>query len=102
MLSSSSSICRSFSASGSSTSPRLSTASTKSEPVRKEQLLQTAKDIIDNGEKPSARKLADKTGFHQRDVHGLLNALERDGEIESYTEEVLGRRLRRVSLIRQK
>jgi DNA-binding MarR family transcriptional regulator len=70
--------------------------------VRKKQLLQAAEDIIDSGEKPSARKLADETGFHQRDVHGLLNALEKDGAIESYTEEVLGRRLRRVSLIRQR
>jgi hypothetical protein len=69
--------------------------------VRKEQLLQTAKEIIDSGEKPSARRLADETGFRHRDVHGLLNTLEKDGEVESYTEEILGRRLRRVSLIRQ-
>ena len=70
--------------------------------MRREQLLQAAEEMIDSGEKPSARELADRTGFRQRNVHGLLNALERDGEIESYTEEVLGRRLRRVSLIRQK
>jgi hypothetical protein len=69
--------------------------------VRKEQLLQAAEEMIDSGEKPSARKLADRTGFRQRNVHGLLNALEIDGDIKTYNEEVLGRRLRRVSVLRK-
>lgn len=68
---------------------------------REKHVKEKAREIIDDGRRPSARLLADELGWSEADVHSCLNILERDGEIESYRKEVMkGEKMRMVGLNR--
>jgi len=67
---------------------------------RKKQLLEKCSEIIEEGRKPTVKGLKQDLSWMEQDVHRILNALERDGEIETYTREVLGEKRRMVSIYR--
>ena len=68
---------------------------------RKNKVKQTARDIIDEGKRPSARLLAQELGWSEADVHSCLNILEKEGEVSSYRKEVMkGEKMRMVGLNR--
>lgn len=52
------------------------------------------------GSKPSALQLSRELDLHESDVHRCLNVLEHEGEIETYTREVLGQKHRMVGVNR--
>lgn len=61
---------------------------------------QKAGDIIENGNKPSAGLLSRELGWAEEDVHRCLNALEREGEVSTYSRDVFGVKHRLVGLNR--
>jgi len=67
---------------------------------RKKQLLEKCSEIIEEGRKPTVKGLKQDLSWMEQDVHRILNALEKDGEIETYTREVLGEKRRMVSIYR--
>lgn len=67
---------------------------------RKEQVLEAAKKMVSEGEKPSVQKISSELDFHPADVHRCLNALEKDKQVETYSKEVLGNRMRLVGVKR--
>ena len=56
--------------------------------------------MIGGGQKPSAAVLAEKLSWAEQDVHRCLNSLEKDGEVETYAKNILGRRMRLISVYR--
>lgn len=69
--------------------------------ARQDKLREEIQDIIDDGERPSARLLADQMNWSEADIHRCLNILERKGEIKSYRKEVMkGKKMRMVGLRR--
>ena len=67
---------------------------------RKQELLQASRNIIQEGEKVSARKLSQEMDWIEEDVHRCLNALEKEGLVETRAKEILGRKIRMVSVFR--
>lgn len=67
---------------------------------RKQELLQASKNLIQDGEKLSARKLSQEMDWMEQDVHRCLNALEKEGLVETRSKEVLGRKIRMISVFR--
>lgn len=67
---------------------------------RKQKILEKCEEIIEEGRKPSVGALNEELSWMEQDIHRLLNALEKDGEIETYTRNVLGQKKRLVSIYR--
>lgn len=67
---------------------------------RKQKILEKCEEIIEEGRKPSVGSLHKELSWMEEDIHRLLNALEKDGEIETYTRNVLGQKKRLVSIYR--
>lgn len=63
-------------------------------------MLGKAAEIVDNSERPSARRISDELQMAEQNVHRCLNYLEKQGQVETYTTEVLGRKNRMVSVKR--
>ncbi|MFB6199266.1 MAG: helix-turn-helix domain-containing protein [Candidatus Nanohaloarchaea archaeon] len=67
---------------------------------RRQRLVEEAEELIEEGERVTARKLSQATGFHPADVHRLLNSLEKQGKIRSRTQELFGEKVRVVAVKR--
>jgi predicted ArsR family transcriptional regulator len=67
---------------------------------RAEKVKETAKKIIDQGQKPSASAIAQELEYSVDDVHRCLNFLENNDEIETYTKEVVGIKQRMIGVKR--
>lgn len=68
---------------------------------RKKKVKEAAREAIEDGRRPSARLLAEELNWSEADVHRCLNILERNGEVESYKNEVMkGEKMRMVGLNR--
>lgn len=67
---------------------------------RKKQVLRQAEKLIEDGKKPSAALISQELSWAEEDIHRCLNLLEKDGEIETYTRNALGKRMRMVSVFR--
>lgn len=67
---------------------------------RKQKVLEKCEEIMEEGRKPTVGALRDELSWMEQDVHRLLNALEKDGDIETYTRHVLGEKKRLVSIYR--
>ena len=68
--------------------------------MRSEKVKEKAREIIKEGNKPSAKILAEKLGFSEPDVHRCLNSLEKKGEVQTYKKEVFGQKHRLVGVKR--
>jgi DNA-binding IclR family transcriptional regulator len=71
------------------------------ESKRKQKVLEAATQIIEDGEKPSARKISQKLGYPDQDVHRCLNTLERQGKLKSYKKTFEDNNYRFISLYRE-
>ncbi len=67
---------------------------------RKSRLFQKCSEQIEEGQKPSVKSLSDAMSWAEEDVHRLLNALEKEKELETYSKQMLGKKRRFVSLYR--
>lgn len=67
---------------------------------RAEKVASKARELVEQGEKPSASRLSRELEIHESDVHRCLNVLERDGDVETYTREVFGTKHRMVGVNR--
>lgn len=67
---------------------------------RAKKVREKARDLVHEGSRPSAVKIAQELEFSEDDVHRCLNFLEREGDLETYTREVLGRKHRMVGVNR--
>lgn len=67
---------------------------------RAERVLEEARGIIEEGEKPSVAKISARTGMSPADVHRCLNHLESAGRVSTYTSEAFGNRMRMVGVNR--
>ncbi len=67
---------------------------------RASEVREKARELVENGGRPSALKLSQELGFTESDIHRCLNFLERQGEVETYTREVFGRKHRMVGVKR--
>ncbi|MFB6191292.1 MAG: helix-turn-helix domain-containing protein [Candidatus Nanohaloarchaea archaeon] len=67
---------------------------------RADRVRKKAEELVSDGKKPSAARLSRELGIHDSDVHRLLNFLEQEGEIETYTRELFGRKHRMVGVRR--
>lgn len=68
--------------------------------MRKQNVLKKAQEIIQKGNKPSVQKLCQELDYPPQHVHRCLNALEKDGKVETYSKEVFGNKNRMVSVKR--
>lgn len=68
--------------------------------MRPEKVKEQAQKIIREGNKPSARLIAEKLDFTEPDVHRCLNSLEKKGEVQTYKKEVFGQKHRLVGVKR--
>lgn len=68
---------------------------------RAEKVRDKAREIVDNGRKPSAAKISEELGYSAPDVHRCLNFLERRNEVETYTKTVFGREHRMIGVNRR-
>lgn len=68
--------------------------------MRSEKVKEKAQEIIQEGNKPSAKILAEKLDFSEPDVHRCLNSLEKKGEVQTYKKEVFGQKHRLVGVKR--
>lgn len=69
--------------------------------MRHEKVKQKAREIIDEGRKPSAEALSHELDYSIPDIHRCLNSLEKNGEVETYTREVLGQKKRMIGVKRE-
>lgn len=67
---------------------------------RKQKVLETAEELIEDGRKPSAKAVSQELSWAEEDVHRCLNLLEKKGEVETYPREALGMKMRMVSVYR--
>jgi Mn-dependent DtxR family transcriptional regulator len=67
---------------------------------REKQVLEKVREKVDEGGKPSATAVSQELSWAEEDVHRCLNILEKKGEVETYTKEVLGKKMRMVSVYR--
>lgn len=56
---------------------------------RKNRVKETAREIIEGGQRPSASLIAQELGWPLHDIHRCLNVLEKDGDVSTYTKEVM-------------
>lgn len=68
--------------------------------MRKQKVLEQAKQMIEDGRKPSVEALSEELDFHPANVHRCLNALEKQKKVETYSKEVLGNKVRMVGVKR--
>lgn len=68
--------------------------------MRTEKLKEKAEELIEEGRKPSVQLLRQELNWVEEDVHSCLNALEKKGEVKTYTKKFLGRKIRLVSVKR--
>lgn len=68
--------------------------------MRKQKVLETARKLVENGEKPSVQKICMELDFDPQSVHRCLNALEKDKQVETYSKEVFGNKIRMVGVKR--
>ncbi|PSH01246.1 MAG: hypothetical protein BRC26_04000 [Nanohaloarchaea archaeon QH_8_44_6] len=68
--------------------------------MRKQKVLETAQEIIQDGRKPSVEMISSELGFDPGSVHRCLNALEKEKEVETYSKEVFGNKMRMVGVKR--
>ncbi|MFB6208767.1 MAG: helix-turn-helix domain-containing protein [Candidatus Nanohaloarchaea archaeon] len=69
--------------------------------MRKEEILERSRQMIEEGEKPSVETLARELEYHPASVHRLLNALEKEDRVETYAREILGEKVRMVAVKRE-
>ena len=67
---------------------------------RKNQVLEQAEKFIEQGRKPSATSISQELSWTEEDVHRCLTLLEREGKIETYPLNGMGKRMRMVSVFR--
>ncbi|MFB6292282.1 MAG: hypothetical protein ABEI58_02705 [Candidatus Nanohaloarchaea archaeon] len=67
---------------------------------RAEKVKEKARELIESGRKPSALGVAQELEYTEDDVHRCLNSLERQGEVETYTRDVFGRKHRMIGVKR--
>lgn len=67
---------------------------------RKRKVLEASKELIEEGEKISAAKVSQELGWSEEDVHRCLNALEKEGLVETRAKEVLGKKIRMIGVYR--
>jgi DNA-binding MarR family transcriptional regulator len=67
---------------------------------REEKLKKVLGEQIDQKRRPSIELLSEELGWPVQDVHRIVNSLEKKKEVESYSKEVLDRKIRMVSLKR--
>ncbi len=67
---------------------------------RKKKVLEASKELIEGGEKISAAKVSQELGWGEEDVHRCLNALEKEGLVETRPKEVLGKKIRMIGVYR--
>jgi hypothetical protein len=67
---------------------------------RAENVKNQAKQLIENGSKPSATRIAQETGYTIQDIHRCLNYLESNNEVQTYTKEIFGTKHRMVGVNR--
>lgn len=67
---------------------------------RAENVKNKAKELIDEGNKPSAVRIAQETGYTIQDIHRCLNYLETKNEVQTYTKEIFGSKQRMVGVNR--
>lgn len=68
--------------------------------MRKQKVLEKAREIVEKGEKPSVEKISAELEFDPGSVHRCLNALEKEKKVETYSREVFGNRIRMVGVKR--
>lgn len=59
-----------------------------------------ARELISEGEKPSARRIAGELEMHESNIHRCLNYLERNSEIRTSSKKVFGTHHRMISVYR--
>jgi len=62
--------------------------------------LEKCEEIMEEGRKPSVGALQEELSWMEQDIHRLLNALEKNGQIETYSRNILGEKKRLVSVYR--
>lgn len=67
---------------------------------RKNQVLEKCKEVIEEGRKPTAKGISQELSWAEEDIHRLLNILEKNDKVETYTRDVLGSKRRLVGLYR--
>lgn len=67
---------------------------------RAEKVKVSARQIIDEGRRPSARAISQDLEMSGPDVHRCLNSLEKQGEIKTYRRKVMGVEHRMVGVNR--
>lgn len=67
---------------------------------REEKVLEQLEKIIGEGRRPSVELLSQELEWPPEDVHSVVNSLEKKSKVESYVREVLGRKIRLLSLKR--
>jgi Mn-dependent DtxR family transcriptional regulator len=68
--------------------------------MRKQKVLETAQELVKDGEKPSVIRISQELDFDPNSVHRCLNALEKEKKVETYSKEVFGNRMRMVGVKR--
>lgn len=68
--------------------------------MRKEKVLQTSRELIEKGEKPSVQKLSAALSYDPASIHRCLNALEKEKKVETYSKELFGDKIRMVGVKR--
>lgn len=67
---------------------------------RKKAVLEKAQEIIREGNKPNAVRIADELDYSEADVHRCLNSLEKKNKVESYRKQVFGSEYRFIGVKR--
>lgn len=67
---------------------------------RPEKVLEKTEEIIEKGEKASAKKISQEMNWMEQDVHRCLNILEKKGKIKTDSKNFLGKKIRIVQVYR--
>lgn len=68
---------------------------------REEELHEKIKEVISEGNKPSANHLSRILGWPEQDVHRCLNILERKNRVFTYKKNAFGRDMRLAGVKRE-
>lgn len=68
---------------------------------RKNKVLETTKEIMENGEKATVNKISERLGWPPQDIHRCVNILEKNGDIKTHRKTVFGEEHRFISVIRK-
>lgn len=66
--------------------------------MRKQEVRHKALQLLKDGEKPSVQRLSEETGYPVQDIHRCLNALEKEGSLRTFSREVMGNKIRFISV----